>query len=108
MAKKKSVKKEETLIENIEKEVVSFESKDIETVDELIEEITPIDMSEELEELKNEIFNEEVVKVEVKEEEEVKEGPKKEEVKEETIKNKITHTLDRMFGFVWNGMEYDN
>ena len=106
MAKKKSVKKEETLIENVEKEVVSFESKDIETVDELIEEITPIDMSEELEELKNEIFNEEVVKVEVKEE------PKKEEVKaevkEETIKNKITHTLDRMFGFVWNGMEYDN
>ena len=106
MAKKKSVKKEETLIENIEKEVVSFESKDIETVDELIEEITPIDMSEELEELKNEIFNEEVVKVDVKEE------PKKEEVKaevkEETIKNKITHTLDRMFGFVWNGMEYDN
>ena len=106
MAKKKSVKKEETLIENVEKEVVSFESKDIETVDELIEEITPIDMTEELEELKNEIFNEEV-KVEVKQEE-VKEEPKKEEVKEETIKNKITHTLDRMFGFVWNGMEYDN
>ena len=55
-----------------------------------------------LEELKKEIFNEEV-KVEVKEEE-----PKKEVKEEKSLKNKITHTIDRMFGFVWNGMEYDN
>ena len=105
MSKKKSMKKEETLIENIEKEVVSFEDKDIETVEELIEEITPIDMSKEIEEMKQEIFNEEKVVEEVKEEvkETVVEEPKK-----ETIKNKITHTIDRMFGFVWNGMEYDN
>lgn len=103
MAKKKAIKKEdEVIVENIEKEVVSFESKDIETVDELLEEITPIDVTEELEELKKEIFNEEV-KVEVKEEE-----PKKEVKEEKSLKNKITHTIDRMFGFVWNGMEYDN
>lgn len=103
MAKKKAIKKEdEVIVENIEKEVVSFESKDIETVDELLEEITPIDITEELEELKKEIFNEEV-KVEVKEEE-----PKKEVKEEKSLKNKITHTIDRMFGFVWNGMEYDN
>lgn len=102
MAKKKAIKKEdEVIVENIEKEVVSFESKDIETVDELLEEITPIDITEELEELKKEIFNEEV-KVEVKEE------PKKEIKEEKSLKNKITHTIDRMFGFVWNGMEYDN
>ena len=102
MAKKKAIKKEdEVIVENIEKEVVSFESKDIETVDELLEEITPIDITEELEELKKEIFNEEV-KVEVKEE------PKKEVKEEKNLKNKITHTIDRMFGFVWNGMEYDN
>lgn len=102
MAKKKAIKKEdEVIVENIEKEVVSFESKDIETVDELLEEITPIDITEELEELKKEIFNEEV-KVEVKEE------PKKEVKEEKSLKNKITHTIDRMFGFVWNGMEYDN
>lgn len=102
MAKKKAIKKEdEVIVENIEKEVVSFENKDIETVDELLEEITPIDITEELEELKKEIFNEEV-KVEVKEE------PKKEVKEEKSLKNKITHTIDRMFGFVWNGMEYDN
>ena len=103
MAKKKAIKKEdEVIVENIEKEVVSFENKDIETVDELLEEITPIDITEELEELKKEIFNEEV-KVEVKEEK-----PKKEVKEEKSLKNKITHTIDRMFGFVWNGMEYDN
>lgn len=102
MAKKKAIKKEdEVIVENIEKEVVSFENKDIETVDELLEEITPIDITEELEELKKEIFNEEV-KVEIKEE------PKKEVKEEKSLKNKITHTIDRMFGFVWNGMEYDN
>jgi hypothetical protein len=105
MAKKKSMKKEETLIENVEKEVVSFENKDIETVDELIEEITPIDITKELEELKQEIFNEEKsIEEEMKQEiveEVVVEEPK-------TNKNNFKQNIQKMFGFVWNGMEYDN
>lgn len=101
MAKKKSTKKE-TVVE----EVVSFDNsnveqveidKSIEELNKLIEEIKPIDMSKELEEMKKEIFEEkkEVVKEEVKEE------------KPKTIKEKINHTMNHMFGFIWNGMEYD-
>ena len=37
--------------------------------------------------------------------EEVKVEPKKEEPK--TIKNKIMGTANKLFGFTWNGMEYD-
>lgn len=104
MAKKKSTKKEVLNEEVLEKEVVSFENvdtektdldKSIEELDNLIEEITPIDMSEELEAIKKEIFDEPVAK----------EEPKKEEPK--TVKEKINHTMNKMFGFVWNGMEYD-
>lgn len=107
MAKKKAQKKEEVIIENIEKEIVSFDivekesentdiDKTMEEIDSLIEDITPIDMSEELKEIQKEIFEE----------------PKKEEevvVEEEhkTIKEKIIDTTNRMFGFVWNGMEFD-
>ena len=105
MAKKKSVKKEELNEEVLEREVVTFENKDIEQTDldksieeltNLVEEITPIDMTAELEEMKKEIFEEPVVK----------EEPKKEEPK--TVKEKITHKINQMFGLVWNGMEYDD
>lgn len=97
MAKKKSVKKED-IIEAVEAEVVSFEAnetektdldKSIENLDSLIEDIEPIDMSEELDQIRKEIFEEKVVK----------EEPKK------VAKN---NKLNAMFGFVWNGMEYDN
>lgn len=97
MAKKKSVKKED-IIEAVEAEVVSFEAnetektdldKSIENLDSLIEDIEPIDMSEELDQIRKEIFEEKVVK----------EEPKK------VVKN---NKLNAMFGFVWNGMEYDN
>ena len=112
MAKKKVQKKEEVVIENIEQEVVSFEETNIEQVDveksmeeldKMIEEITPIDMSAELEEIRKEIFEEEPKK------EVVKEAPKKEVKVEEpkTIKSKIMGTANRLFGFTWNGMEYD-
>ena len=110
MAKKKAQKKEEeVIIENIEKEVVSFEhqevdiNKSIEELDSLIEEIEPIDMTKDLEEIRKEIFEEEPKKEEPKEE--VKVEPKKEEPK--TIKNKIMGTANKLFGFTWNGMEYD-
>lgn len=105
MAKKKSVKKEELNEEVIEREVVTFENKDIKQTDldksieeltNLVEEITPIDMTAELEEMKKEIFEEPVVKEESK-----KEEPK-------TVKEKITHKMNQMFGLVWNGMEYDD
>lgn len=106
MAKKKAQKREEeVIIENIEKEVVSFENqesnidKSIEELDSLIEEIEPIDMTKDLEEIRKEIFEEEPKK------EEVKVEPKKEEPK--TIKNKIMGTANKLFGFTWNGMEYD-
>ena len=95
--------------ENIEKEVVSFENqevnieKSIEELDSLIEEIEPIDMTKDLEEIRKEIFEEEPKKEEPKEE--VKVEPKKEEPK--TIKNKIMGTANKLFGFTWNGMEYD-
>jgi thymidylate synthase len=110
MAKKKAQKKEEeVIIENIEKEVVSFDNqevnieKSIEELDSLIEEIEPIDMTKDLEEIRKEIFEEEPKKEEPKEE--VKVEPKKEEPK--TIKNKIIGTANKLFGFTWNGMEYD-
>ena len=110
MAKKKAQKKdEEVIIENIEKEVVSFENqevnidKSIEELDSLIEEIEPIDMTKDLEEIRKEIFEEEPKKEEPKEE--VKVEPKKEKPK--TIKNKIMGTANKLFGFTWNGMEYD-
>jgi hypothetical protein len=110
MAKKKAQKREEeVIIENIEKEVVSFENqevnidKSIEELDSLIEEIEPIDMTKDLEEIRKEIFEEEPKKEEPKEE--VKVEPKKEEPK--TIKNKIMGTANKLFGFTWNGMEYD-
>ncbi len=105
MAKKKAQKKEEeVIIENIEKEVVSFEhqevdiNKSIEELDSLIEEIEPIDMTKDLEEIRKEIFEEEP-------KEEVKVEPEKEEPK--TFKNKIMGTANKLFGFTWNGMEYD-
>lgn len=110
MAKKKAQKKEEeVIIENIEKEVVSFDNqevnieKSIEELDSLIEEIEPIDMTKDLEEIRKEIFEEEPKKEESKEE--VKVEPKKEEPK--TIKDKIMGTANKLFGFTWNGMEYD-
>ena len=110
MAKKKAQKKEEeVIIENIEKEVVSFEpqevdiNKSIEELDSLIEEIEPIDMTKDLEEIRKEIFEEEPKKEEPKEE--VKVEPEKEEPK--TFKNKIMGTANKLFGFTWNGMEYD-
>jgi hypothetical protein len=107
MAKKKAQKKEEeVIVENIEKEVVSFDNqevnidKSIEELNSLIEEIEPIDMTKDLEEIRKEIFEEEP-----KKEEEVKVEPKKEEPK--TIKDKIMGTANKLFGFTWNGMEYD-
>lgn len=94
MAKKKSTKKEE-LIEEVQQEVVVFEDTKVNEKEETVVNIEPIDMSEELEEMKEEIFNEPIKEEKVVE-------------KQETIKNKIKNTVNQMFGFVWNGMEYDN
>lgn len=95
MAKKKSTKKEE-LIEEVQQEVVVFEDTKVnEKEEETVVNIEPIDMSEELEEMKAEIFNEPIKEEKVVEE-------------QKTIKNKIKNTVNQMFGFVWNGMEYDN
>ena len=105
MAKKKSIKKEILNEELLEKEVVTFENKDIEQTDldksieeltNLVEEITPIDMTAELEEMKKGIFEKPVVK----------EDSKKEEPK--TVKEKINNFTNSFFGLVWNGMEYDD
>ena len=105
MAKKKVQKKEEeVVIENIEKEVVSFEEKHIEQedieksmeeLDKMIEDITPIDMTEELEEIRKEIFEE------PKKEEEVKEE------KPKTVKTKISQAINNFINYTWNGMEFD-
>lgn len=94
MAKKKSTKKEVLNEEVLEKEVVSFEDTKVNEIEESITDIEPIDMTEELEELKKEIFDEPIKEEKV--------------VKEELNKNKVKTTLKNMFGFVWNGMEYDN
>lgn len=94
MAKKKSTKKEE-LIEEVQQEVVVFEDTKVNEKEESVVNIEPIDMTKELEEMKEEIFNEPIKEEKVVEE-------------QETIKNKIKSTVNQMFGFVWNGMEYDN
>lgn len=99
MAKKKSTKKDK-IVEEVQQEIVTFENTNVEvtesSVEEPIENIEPIDMSKELEEMQKEIFEEPIKKEEVKEEK-----PK------ETVKEKITHKMSSLFGFVWNGMEYD-
>lgn len=101
MAKKKIAKKNK-IDEEIQQEIVTFENANANTEDsslhEPFESIEPIDMSEELEEMKKEIFDEPI-----KKEEEIvaEEKPK------ETVTEKITHKMSSLFGFVWNGMEYD-
>ena len=100
-----SEKKEQTFegaVKDLEKIVNELESgeldldKSIEELTNLVEEITPIDMTAELEEMKKEIFEKPVVK----------EDSKKEEPK--TVKEKINNFTNSFFGLVWNGMEYDD
>ena len=111
MAKKKIQKNNDVdevkPIETVENEVVN--------VEESIVNIEPIDMSEELEVMKQEIFGEDVKK-EVKTEE-VAEEPivtnvveEQKEVENKVIEPKkegIVNTINKMFGYIWNGMEYD-
>lgn len=111
MAKKKIQKNNDVdevkPIETVENEVVN--------VEESIVNIEPIDMSEELEVMKQEIFGEDV-KQEVKTEE-VAEEPtvtnvveEQKEVENKVIEPKkegIVNTINKMFGYIWNGMEYD-
>ena len=107
MAKRKTNKKE------VIEEVVQYSEPKI------VEDIEPIDMTEAIEEIKKEIFEKTAIKKELLEEvkEEVLtetaiEEPKKEEVKQEVKKenkpkNKFMCKIGRMFGFTWNGQEYD-
>ena len=111
MAKKKIQKNNDVdevkPIETVENEVVN--------VEESIVNIEPIDMSEELEVMKQEIFGEDVKK-EVKTEEVAKEPivtnvvEEQKEVENKVIEPKkegIVNTINKMFGYIWNGMEYD-
>ena len=111
MAKRKTNNKE--VKEEVIEEVVQYSEPKI------VEDIEPIDMTESIEEIKKEIFEETAIKNElledVKEEvltETAIEEPKKEEVKQEVKKenkpkNKFIGKIGRMFGFTWNGQEYD-
>lgn len=91
MAKKKKVTKEAEIVKDIEQDVVSFDTQKSD-----VEHFEPIDMSEDIEQIKKEVF-EEPIKID---DEKVDDNIQKKE-------NKIKSTLNRMFGFVWNGMEYD-
>lgn len=89
MAKRKNPKKE-TILEEI---VEVKESNLIEDINIPIEDIEPIDMSEDLKQMEKEIFEEPIIKEEPKVE-------KKEE-------NNVSKRANRLFGYVWNGVEYD-
>ena len=92
MAKRKNSKKED-----IKQEVIEFVNNE-ELVnedkfnEEIVKDIEPIDMTEEIKEIEKEIFEE----------------PKKEETKiEEKPKNNISKRFNQMIGYIWNGVEYD-
>lgn len=97
MAKRKSTKKE-ILVESevindipqVEESIVVSNIED-EVNDELIGDIEPIDMTEDLNKMKEEIFSEE----------------KTEKVEEKHVEKQKINPFSHMFGFIWNGIEYD-
>lgn len=91
MAKRKSTKKEKEVVE----EVLEVKFSDIEDkVEENEISIEPIDMTEEIKEIEKEIF----------EEKKVEEKP----IEEKKVENNKFHNkVNKMFGFIWNGIEFD-
>ena len=88
MAKRKNSKKE------VFEEIVELNETNVsEEVEVIAEDIKPIDMSEDLKQMEKEIFEEPVVK----------EEPKVENKKE----NNISKRVSKLFGYIWNGVEYD-
>jgi hypothetical protein len=88
MAKRKNSKKE------VIEEIVELNETNVsEEVEVIAEDIKPIDMSEDLKQMEKEIFEEPVVK----------EEPKVENKKE----NNISKRVSKLFGYIWNGVEYD-
>ena len=88
MAKRKNSKKE------VIEEIVELNETNVsEEVEVIAEDIKPIDMSEDLKQMEKEIFEEPTVK----------EEPKVENKKE----NNISKRVSKLFGYIWNGVEYD-
>lgn len=88
MAKRKNSKKE------VIEEIVELNETNVsEEVEVIAEDIKPIDMSEDLKQMEKEIFEEPVVK----------EEPKVENKEE----NNISKRVSKLFGYIWNGVEYD-
>jgi len=103
MAKKQMEKKNLKEVEEV------LDKAQINVEEPIISNTLAIDMdklAQDLEEMKEEIFEENKEKVQeiIEEKKEIKKEGTKNEEKKETKKNKF---INRLFGYTWNGQEYD-